>query len=83
MHYTPQFIAALVLKSMRVSAEAFLGTADLKAVITVPAYFNPSQREATRQAAFACCRFVGLHRISAGPPGVGAVGHHPAKKNQV
>jgi molecular chaperone DnaK len=49
--YPPQVIAALILKSLKNSAEAFLNEKVNRAVITVPAYFSESQWEATREAA--------------------------------
>jgi molecular chaperone DnaK len=48
--YTPQEISAMILTKMRRDAEAFLGEPIKQAVITVPAYFNDSQRQATKDA---------------------------------
>ncbi len=49
-NYTPQELSAMILQKMKSTAEDFLGTEVTEAVVTVPAYFNDAERQATKEA---------------------------------
>ena len=58
--YSPSQISAFTLTKMRETAEAYLGGSVSKAVITVPAYFNDSQRQASGTVGLCLCGCIAL-----------------------
>lgn len=77
--YAPSQISAMVLKKMKETAESFLGSTVDKAVITVPAYFNDAQRQATKDAG----KIAGLEVLRIiNEPTAAALAYGLDKKNQ-
>lgn len=77
--YTPQELSAMILQKMKSTAEDFLGQAVTEAVITVPAYFNDAERQATKEAG----QIAGLEvKRIINEPTAAALAYGMDKKNQ-